>query len=43
MAKTVNRQKSNKPSFAAKVLDNMTLGNDISINRAPIETSMIRH
>ena len=43
MAKTVNRQKSNKPSFAAKVLDKMTLGNDISINRAPIETGMIRH
>ena len=43
MAKAVNRQKSNKPSFAAKVLQNMTLGSDLSINRPAIQTGFFRH
>lgn len=43
MAKAVNGQKSNKPSFAAKVLQNMTLGSDLSINRPAIETGFFRH
>ena len=43
MAKAVNGQKSNKPSFAAKVLQNMTLGSDLSINRPAIQTGFFRH
>ena len=43
MAKAVNSQKSNKESFASRVLKNMTLGNDLSINRPSIETTMFRH
>lgn len=43
MAKTVSGQKSNKQSFALKVLQKMTLDKDLSINRPPIETGMFRH
>lgn len=43
MAKTVNKQKSDKQSFALRVLQNMTLGNDLSINRSAIDGSMFRH
>lgn len=43
MAKAVNGQKSNKQSWTVKVLDKMTLGNDLSINRPAIETGMFRH
>lgn len=43
MAKAVNGQKSNKQSWTVKVLEKMTLGNDLSINRPPIETGMFKH
>lgn len=43
MAKAVNKQKSEKISWEAKVLKNLTLDRDVSINRPPISGSMIRH
>lgn len=43
MANAVKKQKSEKESFKVRVLSNMTLTNDLSINRPAIETGMVRH
>lgn len=43
MANAVKKQKSEKQSYVARVLQNLTLGSDLSINRPSIETGMFRH
>lgn len=46
MAKTVNKQKSEKESWVVKVLQNMTLAKDVSINRPAVNSNnsgMFRH
>lgn len=43
MASSVSKKKSNGESLSLKILKKLTLGNDASVNRAPIETGMFKH
>ena len=43
MAKAINKNKSNKESFQLRMLRNLTLGTDLSINRPAIQDGMFKH